>query len=81
MGAVSGTTPTLDGKIQDSADGATFADVTGLTYTEVTVSTNAQAIQVDTRAVRRYVRYVGTIAGTTPSFAVCVHALAEKKYK
>jgi hypothetical protein len=80
VGAVSGTTPTLDGKIQDSADGSTFADLaTPLAFTEVTASTNTQALQVDTRAVRRYVRYVGTIAGTTPSYAVGVHAVGLEK--
>lgn len=73
-GTTSGTTPTLDVKIQDSADNSTFADVTGLTFTQVTAAlTNPVALQVDPRAVRRYIRAVATIAGTTPSFACAVY--------
>lgn len=71
VGTVSGTTPTLDGKIQESADGSTgWTDVTGATFTQVTASTNLQVISF-TRT-KRFLRYVGTIAGTTPSFALAV---------
>lgn len=82
VGTVSGTTPTLDGKIQDSADGSTgWADVSGATFsTQVTASNNQQVIAVDVRSTKRYVRYVGTIGGTTPSFAVGVIAVGEKQY-
>ena len=80
VGAVSGTTPTLNGKIQDSADGSTgWADVTGATFTEVTASTNVQSIGVDTRLAKRYIRYVGTIAGTTPSYTMAVNAVGQKQ--
>lgn len=73
VGTVAGTTPTLDGKIQDSADGSTgWADVTGATFTQVTASTNNQMIEVQARASKRYIRYVGTIAGTSPDFDVAV---------
>lgn len=77
-GTTSGTSPTLDVKIQDSADNSTFADVTGLTFTQVTAAlTNPVTLQVDPRAVRRYIRAVATIGGTTPSFAcsVSVHII------
>lgn len=77
---VSGTTPTLDGKIQDSADNSAFADVSpAITFTQVTASNNIQTARVDKRAVRRYIRYVGTIAGTTPSFALSVTAHGQLK--
>ena len=79
VGAVSGTSPTLDGKIQDSADNSSFSDVTGYTFTQVTSSTNTQVLNVDPRYVRRYVRYVGTIAGTTPSFGLAVMAIGKKQ--
>ncbi len=79
VGAVTGTTPTLDGKIQDSADGAAFADVVGLTFPTVTASNVDQSLGVDTRQVRRFIRYVGTIGGTTPSFTFNVGALGYKK--
>lgn len=80
VGTVSGTSPTLDGKIQDSADGSTgWADVTGATFTQVTASNSSQSIGVDTRACKRYIRYVGTIAGTSPSFMVGASFIGKKQ--
>ena len=79
VGVVSGTTPTLDGKIQDSVDGsAGWADVAGATFTQVTASNNVQAIAVNADATRGFIRYVGTIAGTTPSFTSGATALGIK---
>ena len=81
VGAVAGTNPTLDGKIQDSADGVTFADVPGLTFAQVTAANADQSLLVDSRAVRRYIRYVGTIGGSAgQSFTFNVGALGLKKY-
>ena len=79
VGAVTGTAPTLDGKVQDSADNVSFADVSGLAFTQVTTSNNSQSIAVDTRAVRRHIRYVGAIGGTTPSFTMAVQVIGKKK--
>lgn len=80
VGAVSGATPTLDGKLQDSADGATgWADVSGATFTQVTAANNVQKIVVRANAMRRYVRYVGTIGGTSPSFALGALAFGRKQ--
>ena len=78
VGAVSGTNPTLNGKIQHSPDGVTYTD-SGLVFAQVTANNNAQSIQGDTRALQRYVQYVGTIAGTTPSFTSGASVLAFKK--
>jgi len=67
VGAVTGTTPSLAGKIQESADGSTnWSDISGATFTAVTGSDNLQSISFD--RTQRYVRYVGTISGTSPSF-------------
>lgn len=71
-GTTSGTTPTLDVKIQDSADNSSFSDVTGLTFAQVTAAADPATLQVDPRGVRRYIRAVATIAGTTPSFTGAV---------
>lgn len=80
VGVVSGTAPTLDGKIQDSDDGSTgWADVTGATFTQVTASNSKQKIVVSASAAKRYVRYVGTIAGTSPSFTLGVTGLGRRK--
>ena len=81
VGTVSGTTPTLDGKIQDSDDNSTFADVSGYTFTQVTASNSLQTLAVDTRLVRRYIRYVGTIGGTTPSFTMGVELIGQLQTK
>lgn len=76
----SGTTPTLDVKIQDSADNSTFADVTGYTFTQVTAAlTNPAGLTIDTRKCRQYIRAVATIGGTTPSFLCAVTLLATKQ--
>lgn len=74
-GAVSGTNETLDVKLQDSADGVSFADM-GVSFTQIT-ATMLAATGVDTKQVRvartasdrPYVRIVKTIGGTdSPSF-------------
>lgn len=78
-GNVSGTSPTLAGKIQESADGSTdWQDITGATFTSVTSSDSYQAIGVDARKTRGYIRYVGTIGGTSPSFMVGAFLLGVK---
>ena len=67
IGTVSGTSPTLDGKLQESNDDSTFTDITGATFTQVTASNKCQMITF--KRTKRYVRGVQTIAGTSPSFA------------
>lgn len=72
--ATAGTSPTMNVKIQDSADNSTFADISpAVAFVAVTdvsaAATLFQQITFDTRLVRQYVRAVATIGGTsTPSF-------------
>lgn len=54
-------TGTIDGKIQDSADNSAFADVAGLTFSQDTTTASVKALVVQSKQVRRYIRYVGTI--------------------
>lgn len=54
-------TGTLDGKIQDSADNSSFADVSGLTFTQSTTTADIQKLVVQSKQVRRYIKYVGTV--------------------
>lgn len=64
-------TGTLDGKLQDSADGSTgWADVSGLTFTQSTTTADIKSLAVDPRSVRRYIRYVGTIVTGPQNVAV-----------
>ena len=61
--SASGTTPTLDVKVQTSPDGTTWTDVG--TFTQVTaVSTQHKVFS----GLDRFVRGVATIGGTTPLF-------------
>lgn len=76
----SGTTPTLDVKIQDSADNSSFADVTGLTFSQVTAAlTNPSSLKIPANTCRQYIRAVATIGGTTPSFLCGVVAQLKLK--
>ena len=61
--AASGTSPTLDPKVQHSDDNSTFTDLAaGAQLT----ATGEVFIPFETS--KRYVRLVATIGGTTPSF-------------
>lgn len=78
-GTVTGTSPTQDVKIQDSADNSTFADLSpALAFTQQTAA-GKQELQVDLDTVRRYIRAVTTIAGTSPSFPSAVILTARKQ--
>jgi len=68
-----GTNPTLDVKLQDSADNSTFADITGATFTQVTNANTSAAVSekitININGAARYVRAVATIGGTSsPAF-------------
>jgi hypothetical protein len=54
-------TGTLDGKIQDSADNVTFADIPGAVFAQKGTAAGVLSTVVLSQTVRRYVRYVGTI--------------------
>src|SRR5579884_4571747 len=65
-GTVSGTSPTLDVKLQDSADGSAWAD-TGVAFTQVTATGSRQQREFKTKQGRPYVRVATTVGGTSPS--------------
>jgi hypothetical protein len=70
------STGTLDGALQDSEDGTTgWANVATFTQSGTTADTKALAFQ--TKGVRRYVRYIGTV-GTGPQ-VVGVTLSAQRK--
>lgn len=78
VGAVSGTTPTLDVKYQEcDTSGGTYADITGATHAQVTAS--SKTTRINFRRSKRWVKAIGTIAGTTPSFAFAVVVEATKR--
>lgn len=55
------STGTLDGKIQDSADNSSFADVTGAVFTQETTTAGVKSLVLQSKQVRRYIKYVGTV--------------------
>ena len=80
--AGTGTDPTLDVKLQHSDDDSTYADVTGGAFTQVTDvagTAGVQVMKVNVSDLKRYVRVIGTIAGTTPSFEFGVEFIGIKK--
>lgn len=79
--AGTGTSPTQDVKLQDSADGSTgWADISGAAFTQLTdAASGTEAIGVQIDEVARYIRPVFTIGGTTPSFAAGVVLVGRKK--
>lgn len=80
VGTVTGTTPTLNVKIQDSADNSTFADLaTPIAFAQIVAAQTPITVQVDTRLVRRYIRAVATIAGTSPVFPCSAVLIAQKE--
>lgn len=72
-GAGTGTTPTLDGKLQHSLDGSTsWADIPDATFAQVLEEASVQKFALNPNGTFGYIRYVGTIAGDTPSFTFSV---------
>ena len=78
-GAGGGTTPTLDVKIQDSADNSAFADIPGKVFGQVTGIASIQSLAIDTRTVKRYIRVALAITGTSPTFGLAVTAVGQKQ--
>lgn len=82
VGAVSGTTPTLNMEIHTSdASGGTYTEAA--TFGEVTAATKLGAVQVNLDGrnsngeEQKYVRADYTIGGSTPNFQVCVVLLVK----
>ena len=70
--AASGTTPTCDVTIEHSVNGST-SWATLATFTQVTTAVASQRVTVAAgTSVRRYLRAVVTLGGTTPSYTVAV---------
>lgn len=66
LSAVTGTTPTLDITVEQSANGTSgWAAITGAALTQVTAAGNRVGFANPTLP---YVRLVATIGGTTPAF-------------
>ena len=75
IGAVSGTSPTFDAKLQESTDNSTFTDLAGANVSITQITTANHTVTLEVRGgqlTKRYARVAVTIGGTTPSFTCCV---------
>lgn len=77
VGTVTGTTPTLDVKLQESdTSGGTYTDIAGATFAQKTAAGN-EVISFSAR--KRWLRAVYTIGGTTPNFTFSCVILGNAK--
>lgn len=76
-----GTTPTLDVKLQScSTVGGAYEDISGATFTQITDSGGGvQMIAFNIAAVEAFVRALGTITGSSPTFDFSVTLIYMKK--
>ena len=83
--AGTGTSPTLDVKLQESAtSGGTYTDVTDangdvVQFTQVTGSASEQVIGLDADGSLGFIKAVQTVGGTSPSFSYSINASARKQ--
>lgn len=73
VGTPTGTTPTLDSKLQHSSDNSAWTDVTGGVFTQATAA-GAEKLVLNRNDLKRYVRHVVDVGGTTPVFPMSVVA-------
>ena len=81
VGTVASTSFTYAGKIQesDTATG-TYSDIAGATFAAIGSTTGAQITGATSfQRTKRFLRYVGTIGGTTPTAAVDALFLGKPK--
>jgi len=74
-GAASGTptAQTVDAKIQESADGSSWSDVSGAAITQITADNSEQELNLNLSGRKQYIRAVVTVAftgGTSPAIPV-----------
>lgn len=72
---------TLDGKIQHSDDGSTgWTDVSGAAFAQVTdAAASSQKLKLKTNECKRFVRGVGTLAGSTIAAVFGMQMLVQKR--
>jgi hypothetical protein len=63
--AVTGAPTSWTVKLQDSADGTTWADVAGGAFTATTIPAAQRLVSAAGATLRQYVRYVATVVGGT----------------
>lgn len=88
IGAVTGTTPTFDAKVQESVDDSVWTDAAatgmftgaGVAIAQQTATGFTQLV-VDTRKLARYKRIAYTVTGTTPVFPIGIEATTHPTHR
>ncbi len=76
VGAVTGTSPTLDAKVQESAtQGGTYTDIAGAAFAQITNANHALHLNARVTPAKPFQRVVLTLGGTTPSFTMAMMQL------
>ena len=78
--APEGAAQTLDVKLQHSADGSTGWADAGISFAQVTTAGGAsfQSVMANTDKLRKFVRVVGTVGGSTPAITYGVTITGKK---
>lgn len=77
--AGTGTTPTSTVKVQHSADGTTgWTDFA--TFAAQAAAASHQSLLVNTDSLKKFVRVVNTLGGTTPGYSFGVSLVGLKQY-
>lgn len=78
--AVSGTTPTLTEKLQESdTQGGTYTDVAAGAFTQLTTVDGVAKLAIDFRAVKAFLRVDDVVSGTSPVYDRSVVAIGWPK--
>lgn len=67
---------TLDCKIQESDDGATYTDWTGGAFTQVTTANDTAVQQIEYTGTKQYINVLYTVATAQANFAVNIQEIA-----
>jgi hypothetical protein len=77
IGALGGTSPTVDAKLQESTDNASWSDLAGSNVAMTQVTAGNKLITFEVRpdqlsSGKRYVRLAVTLGGTSPTAYACI---------
>lgn len=78
--AGTGTTPTSAVKLQHSDDGSTGWADTGHAFAAQAAVASFQSLLVNTDSLKKFVRVVNTLGGTTPGYSYGVSLIGGKQY-
>jgi hypothetical protein len=79
--ATEGASHTYNGKIQHSADGTTNWTDTGIAFTQVTnAAASLQAINFNVDGLKKHIRLVDTMAGSSPFVTRSATLIAQRAY-